>query len=76
MIKRAERENTRKKRKKKKCTERRREEKRRGSDFQEETHLDAGQWDVSGLQISGYTLPWPIKILCTLIDADSLTRGW
>lgn len=34
------------------------------------------QQDVSGLQISGYMLPDPIKVSRSLIDADSPTREW
>lgn len=40
------------------------------------TRLAEGQQDVSGLQISGYMLPDPIKVSRSLIDADSPTRGW
>lgn len=40
------------------------------------TWLAEGQQDVSGLQISGYMLPNPIKGSRSLIDADRPTRGW
>lgn len=59
-----------------------RQNKRRRLDAEHEsaptggTCLAEGQQDVSGLQISGYMLPKPIKVSRSLIDADRPTRGW